>query len=143
MDSERQLSSSGRIAIMDVGTRIKREDVDDAVKKVRMFQTRTIGAGISKPSRGLEANFLLRYSPEIHNEIYAHALGVKSYTSTNTRVVRWKHTKKSLSDGTTLLRLCKEITVEVRSMLEARAVPHIPIMAYMNFNKLTACVIRD
>jgi hypothetical protein len=28
-------------------------------------------------------------------------------------------------------------------MLEARVIPHIPIMAYMNFNELTACVVRD
>ena len=73
MDSDRpyfdQVSIHGHVAFPNEGLRIKRKDVDDAVKKMRISQTRTTSAGTSKSSHKLEDNFLLRFTGEIRNQI--------------------------------------------------------------------------
>ncbi|KAK1908718.1 hypothetical protein P3342_009569 [Pyrenophora teres f. teres] len=118
---------------VSLDTTIKRQAVMDALKKTRTLKART--TGVAKTSnRKAQESFLLRFPPEIRNEIYALALDSASEPASTTLVTPSSGAPDSNSNGMGVLRLCKEITVEARSILEGHCVSYIPIMGNTDFN---------
>jgi hypothetical protein len=120
------VSKSGRVAI--INTRIKRKDVLDAVVKTRTLRKRA-EAGITKANNRHKSSFVSRLPGEIRTQIYSIALDVdESSTASKIIVPRPRNDDKSATHASmSLLRLSKEINIEARSILEARATAYIPI----------------
>lgn len=83
-------------------------------------------------------NFLLRFPPEIRNLITEYVLSLGDGTAGNVLIACPPGPHKPLCEGLSILSLCKQLTIEARSMLEARTTAYIPIMADMNFCKLVS-----
>jgi hypothetical protein len=121
-------SKSGKVAYMN--TRIKRKDVLAAVVKTRTLRKRA-EVGITKPSSKQGSNYLTRLPGELRNQIYALALDAESSPSPQILVPRPRNDNKSTTHaGMNLLFLSKEITLEARSILEARATAYIPVLSW-------------
>ncbi|EOA92248.1 uncharacterized protein SETTUDRAFT_79515, partial [Exserohilum turcica Et28A] len=122
---------------IDIETSIDVEEVEGAVRRARHSR-----AHVSNTGQKQETNLLLRLPGELRNKIYELALGIDQDPASNIRVVCPSDGHESLSKGASLLRLCKQITVEVCSKLETQTTAYIPIMAHWNLNKLVSHIYK-
>lgn len=119
---------------------IKWEEADKAVQVTRQSQVRFGSMGKDNESEQMQKNLLLRFPREIRNLITEYVLNLSDDAAKNVLIVSPPNPEVPLCEGLSILSLCKQITAEARSMLEARATASIPIMPDMNFRKLVSDV---
>ncbi|KAA8620075.1 hypothetical protein PtrV1_07169 [Pyrenophora tritici-repentis] len=126
---------------ISLDTTIKTQTVMDALKKTRTSKARV--TGVTKPSnRKASGGFLFRFPPEVRNEIYALALDIASEPAVTTLITSPSGTPDSNLNDMGVLRLCKEITVEARSLLEGHGMPYVPIMGNTGLNSAINLILE-
>ncbi|EUC46891.1 hypothetical protein COCMIDRAFT_91598 [Bipolaris oryzae ATCC 44560] len=121
-----------------LNNKLTREEIDKAVQVTRQSQVRFGSLGKDSNGEQMKSNLLLRLPPEIRNRIAEYALDLGDDPAEKQFIVCPPSLQKPLCEGLSILSLCKQISAETRSMLEARATAYIPIIADMNFCKLVS-----
>jgi hypothetical protein len=124
-------------------TEIDREEVAKAVSKTRQSQTHGQVLQHGNNHEEIPKNSLLCLPAEIRNYIFELVLNIGGDTASNIRIPCPKKSNQSLSEGMSLLRSCKQITYEPRSILESRTTAYLPVMANMNFRELVSYIKKE
>lgn len=110
---------------------IKRKDIIDAVEKFRLSRKLATIAPI--PNTHDLPNCLLSLPPDIRNQVYALAFNLGSVAGAGMRVNTLRNNPFIPHCNTNILQLCRQITLEARSLIEVSDTAYIPIVASMDF----------
>ncbi|KAI8934326.1 hypothetical protein NX059_009062 [Plenodomus lindquistii] len=121
------ISKSGALPVRDIW--IKLAEIQQAVKKYVTERKAMFGEGKTSPSQ--PHNRLLMLPAEIRNQIYSDIVAKGSVWVPNSG-----STMSSKDPRANIMRLSKQITQEVSTLMEDQATAYVPIMGMMDFKLL-------
>ena len=119
---------------MRINPIIKCKDIDLAIERFTSFRNQR--NSVTNTESSYYCNALLKLPGEIRNIIYEFALNTNSALGQGIRTPKCAKIPAGKVDSSSLLRLCKRITIEARSLMECRETVYIPFHASMDYAQL-------
>ncbi|KAF2690920.1 hypothetical protein K458DRAFT_355256 [Lentithecium fluviatile CBS 122367] len=138
-------SKQGWLSTID--TRIKRKDVDDTVARLNQLRKAIFNFNASPSHTSFHSRELkdriLQLPGEVRNAIYRYALDIGTPANPTTRIPLRPHTAQRPKNSLALLRNCKQISVEARTMMEAIDIVYVPVMPTVKYEMVVQRILHN
>ena len=130
--------SSGKI--VKINPIIDCKEIDRAIEIFASFRDQR--NSVTSTESSSYCNALLILPGEIRNMIYKFALDTNSALGQGIRTPKSAKISTCKVDSSSLLRLCKRINIEARSLMECRETVYIPFNASMDYAQLVERMLK-